>query len=568
MRKSYLLLPLTGVLLLSACGSSISSIKPLSMEEVTNKRMAEMSQEEKEGLIYKAVSDRVMVDSKNLMKIPQSDLNAISNVFTTINSSLQSGHPKILKEDYANYLLLEFARTPYQWKQTKIDAVGFDPSARLYFVDVTYETTDKMKNVVPKSKIPNGSPDGEALKQKRYQDYTNYLTAKTSAAPNAGSLLRDFKKAWGNPNTIRDEQQGYSLIQRTAQASGSSSDLGRLTYSGLVKNSMFNTGAKMTVRYVLKYKYNLGEETDLDVASLYVKNYDLNDAKGIETQLAQGRDKKTGTEVLKPFIDKLLISYHKAVEESNDLGLYSLFTDYGDVDKYYRDISDYTYNNAEGYKFDVLSRQGTTVYVKVDRINHIRAKGANMSMPTYDESWIYTLKLDSDDTIRLDSVNLVKSTLVGEPLSIIKDVSGVSDMIQYSGESFTKENKAKIIDAIKKFSKVVYTGKTDTKEFSEAVDVGISDNNLEKMTKQISSLQDNNKKTTYIVSWNTKTNVYASLTIREIFETNDQGNLDTEATIDLVNRDGVWKVSNYTRTMSIKTNSPTVDEKNSIAVDK
>lgn len=561
-------LSLSTVLLLSACGDDISKINALSMEEITNKRVSEMTQSEKEGAIYKAVADRITVDKAKLLKVQESDFTKIKNLISKINKDLSKGTDEYLKQEYVNYLLNNFTQTPYKWKQSEIVPVGYDASSKLYFVDVTYKTKDTMKMVVPKTKVPNGNPEGDALKKKRYEDYVMYLTALNNNAENSGQLLKDFKKVWGDPDKIRQEQQGESLMVRTNKIAKNDKDIGNLTYSGVIKNPNFTSGGTMTVRYVLKYKYNLGEETDLDIHSLYIKNYDLDNKEAILEKFKSDNEGLVGTEVLKPFIDKLILSYNKATEESNDIGLFQLFKDYADVDKYYNDLYLYSYMNTSGYKFEVLNRQGTTVNVLVSAVEHKRSKGANTSMPTYDTEYIMTLKLDADDKIKVDSINTLSSKLVGEPISVIKDVSGVSDLIQYSGDSFTKTNKAEVEKVVKKFSKVVFNGDTNTKDFASLIDTGISDTNISKITKQITSLQDNKRGATYIVSWNTKTNIFVSLTLREVFETGTEGFLDTEATIDLINRDGVWKVSNYTRTLNIKTNDSQINEKNAIAVNE
>lgn len=571
MHKKLLFLPLIGVVLLtSGCDSEVEDLQPLTLQEVAGNRLAALSQDEKDSLVYNYVSDRILVDTKNLLKVPSSDLDSIKKVFTSANKTLKSGKEDKLSKEYANYLLMNFARTPYEWEQTEINPVGYDASSRLYFVDVTYKTTSTMKSVIPSSKIPYGDEDAEKYKQMRYDEYTSYLDGKISGNPEANSEKREFEKRWGKIDDIKEQQQGVSILERTSKKRGSSSNLGRLTYTGLLADSNFNTGATMTVRYVLKYNYNLGEETDMGISSLYIKDYTIDGSDDIvkmyENQTSEAD--KNGTEVLKPFIDKLLTSYFKAVEESNHSGLNKLFYSYGQIDKYFDDLNSYAYTQTDGYKYQVLSRNGTNVTVKVTTEAHERAKGSGMSMPTYDQSYIFNLILDSDDNIKIDNVSLLSSKLVGEPISEIQNVSGVSDLIQYSKDSFTDSNKKDVKEVIKKFSKTVFAGKVDDSNFTSNVDIGVSDSTLNKMTSTITSLKNNKKKTTFIQSWDTTNNTYASLTLREIFETSDQGNLDTEAVIDLINRDGEWKVVNYTRTLNVKTSATTVDSKDALTVDE
>lgn len=561
-KRTLAFLGLATLILTGCANSEIQSMQPLTMEEVAGNRLAQMTQEEKDGLIFQYVSDRITVNKDNLINIDSGDTRKIDSLLENVNKNLRGADNKALKEEFANYMLTEFARTPYEWKQSTVDYVGFDASTRFYFVDVTYTTTDEYKRVIPTSSIANGSPSEEAQKQTRYSDYIYYLTMKRTNPEKAPEALTSFQSKWGTAHEIQQEQQGVSLLNRTKQESQTTGGLGKLTYTGLIKESTFNTGAKMTFRYVFKYQYNLGEETDLHVESLYLKDFELNGSESIITNL--DKDNVNGVEVLKPFVDKLINSYNKAVEESNDIGLYSLYTQYGEIDKYYSDLSKYTYNASGSYTYKILQRRGTNLLVEVDRVNQIRAKGSNMSLPTYAEKLIFNLVLNNDDTIKINSVNLIKSELIGEPLSVIKNVSGVSEIINYSDQSFTKENEQKVIDTIKLFSEVGLYADITSENFVKVIDVGISDTNLKRITDTITSIADAKRKVTYIVSWGTKTNVYASLTIREVFEGGAE-NYDTEAVIDLVNRNGNWKIVNYNRTLNVKTSSSSsVDAKNAL----
>ena len=563
---------LSGVFLLTACGANdIKDVPPLTLEEVAGTRLAQLTADEREGIIYRAVSDSIMVDTSNLIAVSDKDRSAINNLLLRVEKALRGKQNEddggvLINEDFLNYLLLEFARTPYEWRRINIDILGFDPASRLYFVDVTYKTTGVYKDVIPKSSIPNGSENEESLKQQRYTDYINYLTLKYRGREEEAQIaLEEFENRWGSLERVFAEQQGVSLADRTRAYNQDSGGLGKLTYEGLVKDSEFVNSATMVVRYVMKYNLNLGEETDLGLEALYLKSFELDNWNKILERYSGYSG--VGLEVLKPFIDRLLVSYHKAVEESNDVGLNNLFADYGSIDKYYEDLRNYTYNSIDGYNFKVLSRLGRNVSVLVNRSTKIRAKGANMSLPTYNEQYIYTLVLDNDDTIRIRGVHLLKSELVGEPISLIKNVSGISEKIQYSGEAFTAENRRQVEEVLKKFAEVVFNAKVDTEAFSEVVDIGISDMALQKISSYITAIPDATRKINYIVAWNTTTNVYVSVTLREVFET-ASGNMDTESVVNLVNRSGEWKVIDYTRTLNVKIEDTVIDTKNALSINE
>ena len=541
---------LTGCSLNSSGASKLANIPSMTLDEVAGTRLVASTNAEVESEIYNYVSDRIIVDGSKLIKVTAEDEKNITNLLANINTQLQGKGGNVLTDEYANYLLLEFAKTPYEWKQSNKEIKGFDPAARLYFVDVTYTTTGTYKSVVPDSKIPNGHPDSDAMKQKRYTDYITMLTAKYQGdLEKYGLLNRSFLNTWGELEGIFDEQQGVSLYERTLKKGTQSGGIGKLTYSGIVSNNKLNTGATMTIRYVLKYALNLGEETDLTVEALYLKNYTLNDYEKILNSYTL--DDYTSIEILKPFIDQLILSYNKCVEESNHIGLYKLFDNYATIDKYYDEIRDYTYCSIGGYNYQVVQRNGKEVVVRVDRIYQVRARGAEMSLPTYQETLIYNILLGTDDTIYVKDIHLLHSELIGEPLSVIKNVTGISEQMQYSDVAFSATNEKLVTELIKNFSNVVANGDYSSSEFLKYVDLGISQNTLNQMAETIKSITPV-KIHTYIVSWDTKTNVYCSVTVRQVFECKN-GNFDTEAVIDMGNRNGEWKVVNYTRTINIKT---------------
>lgn len=544
----------------SQTNGELTNIPSMTLDEVAGTRLVASTNQEVESEIYNYVSDRIVVDGSKLIAVTGKDERNITNLLANINTQLQGKGGHVLTDEYANYLLLEFAKTPFEWVQSNKDIKGFDPAARLYFVDVTYTTTNTYKSVVADSKIPNGHPDSDRLKQKRYIDYINMLNAKNNNNEKYMLLFENFTKAWGDLGDIFNEQQGVSLYERTLQKGTETGGIGKLTYSGLVSDNDLAVGATMTIRYVLKYALNLGEETDLSVEALYLKSYEL---KGYEQILNKYSLTDTASlEVLRPFIDQLILSYNKCVEESNHIGLYNLFYDYSTLDKYYDEIRDYTYNSIGGYNYQVLERKnnGKEVAVKVNRVNQIRARGAEMSLPTYEETLIFNIVLGQDDNIFIKDLYLLKSEMIGEPLSVIRNVTGISDQIQYSDVAFSETNRQKVEQLIKDFGQVVTNNDYSSNEFLKCVDLGISQNTLNRMADTIKAISGT-KKHTYIVSWDTKTNVYCSVTVREVFEC-ENGNFDTEAVIDMGNRNGEWKVVNYTRRLSIKTDGNVTDTSN------
>ena len=181
---SLLLLICMCIGLLTGCGVgsssvNLNSISSMSMEEVAGSRLLASTSQSLESEIYNYVSDRIVVDGSKLIKVTAKDEKNITALLENINIQLSGKGGNVLTDEYANYLLLEFAKTPYEWLMSSKDIVGFDPAARLYFVDVTYTTTQTYKNVVPNSAIPLGHSDADKLRKKRYSDYISMLTYKS-----------------------------------------------------------------------------------------------------------------------------------------------------------------------------------------------------------------------------------------------------------------------------------------------------------------------------------------------------------------------------------------------------
>lgn len=565
-KASYLLL---SSILLAGCGGSsalvdIDTIEPLSMEEVSGTRLAHLTEGEKEGQLQKYLDNSVVISSDNLIKISDGDFSAIENVLVGIDKVLAGKNIKkpdgtdYISKEFATYLALEFAKTPYTWVRTTAEPIGFDASSRLYFVDVTYKTTTNYKAVLPDSKIPKGSQFEDTLKESRYSEYMAYMDAKITNPESAQYMYTNFVNKWGNVSDILMEQSGKTLLQR---AGGSKSEsIGAYTYSGLLEDSTMKNGATMTIRYVFQYNYNLGEETSIGVSSLYIKEYNM-DGKDKYLDIEEDRDnlEAQSLDILRPFIKDSLLSYNRVVEAGNHIGLNSLYVNYGKYDKYYTELNNSAYTNFGEFVFKIIGRKGTEVQVVVEKQTQQRGKGTNMSMPTYRDKILYNLVLSSDDKVKIKNSYLLERTLIGEPTSVVKNITGVSDKLQFSSSVFSEANEEKVMQKLKDFLQLVYQNDTSSSAFASTIDLGVSDSTMAKVIDYMSNVKGANSKVNYIVKWNSRTNVYVSLTLREIFLFDDY-NLDTESTIEFVNRNDSWYVMNYNRELAIKTESGKIAE--------
>lgn len=581
-KVGILLLPLT---IMTGCGNSeesqistaVEAIEPLSLDEVASKRILSQNLEERAAEFTELIEDKKVVNSQNLSKVATKDRNAIIETFSKINAYL-TGAPNSeqvitnnqFSDNYANYLLLEMANTPYEWRQINQDVLGYDPKTRLYFVDVTYQTTGNTKLPVPNSKIPLGHPDSEELLAKRYQEYMAFGQMRHQIEQNGSSQVdlarvaeakRNFENRWGTIDSILWEQQNVPLIERTRQQDKSTGGLGKLTYNGLIINDkLSNLGAKMTIRFVLKYRLNLGEETDLYVASAYLKDYELLGADKVLEQYTL-KDKTT-VSILKPFIDRLIVSYNKAVEESNLFGLYSMYQNFSNWDKYYDEMDKYMYTSYGGYTFQILSRDGSDVLIKVTQSLKYRAKvdrkdGTESSLPQYIGTYLYHLVLGKDDKIYISSIVPLKKELIGEPESVIKNVTTISDTIEYAKEAFSEDNAKKVNELLQKFAQVVVNNDGSSDAFLATVDMGVSNIALNRIVDTIKSIQAE-REVMYVINWESRTNTFASARLKELFQRKDV-NYETESEISMVNRGGTWKVIDYARKLNLTLPPKTLD---------
>ena len=361
--------------------------------------------------------------------------------------------------------------------------------------------------------------------------------------------------------------------------------IGTYTYSGIAKQT-FTTHtdeATMTFRFILDFKFNLGAETSLGVSSVYLKDFMLygneDTLSSIKGNDAAAYDSANGLElitqnssVIKPYIDRCIDSYQKCIEENDIEGLYNIFgstktvdeysgrvlsttSRFKDWDKYYYDWSNYAYTKFDAYEYEIISWIGNQVQVLVTRNKKIRAKGSEMTMPSYSEEALITFIID-DDSIYLDNEVVLATHLVGEPVSMIKDVTGIASKIAYDEKSFSVENEAAVIEALKAFSKLQLTyanapttSVSGTTTEAGYVDLGVGTDTLTSIKETMGAIAAPTEKVTWLGTWSTKSNVYCKVHIREVFFLADGKTKDTEAYVGLISRNGVWSVVSYDRSL-------------------
>ena len=388
--------------------------------------------------------------------------------------------------------------------------------------------------------------DGVTLVE-RLQEYNYRLLNEKTSDTAETETNTDIEFSEDIESTVDESESNAYAIESEVQ------QLGVYTYGGLTEVAR-DYGAEMTFRMVFKYTYSISTDNAMELQSVYLYDYALNNSD--ELRAAYTTDTIQNGEALTPFIEKTVKSYRKALEESNHVGLYSLFVTYDKYDTYVADLLNYAYINNGGFSTELIGRKGDEVALIVTQRTQKRAKGTYMSMPTYQEEVLMKVKLCADDTVRIVSITTLNSMLIGEPLSIIRDVTGVSDQIAYDASAFTQSNAVAVEQVIGAFEAIqlAYNGKELATTDFNTLDLGMSSTEKTNMLNAFNAINqlDADKVAVWLTNYETKSNLYVSVKLREVFY-GAQNNLDSEATVGLINRNGDWKVISYTRTLAIPT---------------
>lgn len=594
-------------LMLGGCGMTTaeSRIKAettaFSAEEVKANRISVMTSEEREGMLYSYVSSAVQVDTSKLIAVEATDAKALKQRVVDMNKALQTGELRKIEnkkvvfdsgisESFANYMLWNFSKTPYSWNMTDCKIVGMDAATHLYFVDVTYKNTGAKKAVLPDSLLVEGQPDYSYVARMRFDAYKEYCqkykswkfavdtrqaadgtngnTSDAKIAEQYREFTEKFENRWGKLDELIKVQKEESPLERAGMYKNTG--IGSYAYC-FQPDELFQGsagGAEMKYRIVFGYAYNLGESVDLAMRAVYLTSYknNLADENSLKSEIV-------AEEILTPLVRRTLRSYFVAEDETNHRGLFSLFSSmvydseatadeksemypyykaqmgYEKYDTYYKDYNALNYHKTGTYLYTLLGRKDNLLYVKVSLNVAERAKGSAMSSPTYRKDMLVTLQLRPNDTMGVKDVSVIGMTILGEPLSVISKVTGVSEQMLFTTGGFTASNKAKVESVIKDFMKLELSHNFDSSVFT-CIDIGISSTQLENIRNNIDAM-----KADEIITWQTEytteSNMYVAVNLREVFINNTTGSKnEVESLLELVNRSGKWFVISYTRTMN------------------
>lgn len=532
---------MTCMFTLSGCGSNtkevaeLRNIKALNAEsELTN---VNMSISEKEAAVYAQVSNRTLLDLSSLTSVPASDRDAVVAYMDSVDAQLcgsLNADDGVIDESYTNYLLMEFEKTPYHWQRSSMNIRGMDPASRSVVIDVDYSTIGYNKVVQDPSYIVKGEPNFVTLEQVRYDRWLEILEAKhgfNNLDPEEIKALEEkFEKAYGKPEDIIDSQRNLSLTD-TVYETGT-----QKTYTGLIDHEQEQSGAKMTVRFVLVPQYALGINQGYSCQHMYVLNYQ------VDNDTTEGRTlySEEDSSVIADNVYNTLFRYYKCLDEDNFIGLNSLVNGFKNFDKHFEDYFETTYRKYDSFTLSVFNISGTTIECGATVSRKVRAKGSNMTFPIYTDRYYYVIEL-IDGRLQIVQEVLLSSTLEGEPAINTEtiDTTGFTSSI-----SLTNTDKKEIETLIANFGAQQLLNDSASDGFSDLVDMSLS-------ASQLSVLKDNmlsvtgKTKASWIISYLQGHQNYASVKCKELVQAEDGGISELTVTYDFIYKGGKWVIYDY-----------------------
>lgn len=536
--------------------SSVEDLKKLEAlnTEAVVKSVA-LTVSEKESAVYKQVVD------KSLLTLATSDVSDeiktnivtyMDKVDSKLRGTLSESDGFDLDDCYTDYLLMEFQKTPYTWARGKMTLRGEDTASGCVIIDVTYETTGQAKKVMPNSSITLGEPDYDKLLSVRFDRYIELLNRKYDR-DKGDTFAQDFatfQKIYGNVADILEEQRDLSLTDNISKTKT------QLTYSGMLNSDVEQSGASMTVRFVLVPEYAYGINTGYTCKHMYVLDYAL-DKQPEEQEPYTAED----SVVISDSVYDVLYRYYKCVDESNYSGLYTLTKDFNTLDRHFKDYFDTSYRKHEGFTLTIYSINGTKVECGVTLSRKVRAKGSNMTMPIYQDKLYYTLDLVGDQ-LQITNEVLLSSKIEGEPAISAKKIATTGFSSSVTLDSADKSNLEELVS---KAGVVQLAGDEVSDSFGEVVDLSLSARQLENLKAELLSIKGK-RKSVWVTSYLQGTTNYASVQTRELVQAEDGSIREYDVVYDYVYRGGKWKIFDLNVTSNVALRTKELVTKNAMCV--
>ena len=546
---------LVSSILLSGCGNSeISELNNISALNSESKVSGiKLSASDEEAVVYTQVSDRTLLDLTTLESVDSTDEQEVIAYMDSVDAQLcgtLSASDGVIDEYYTNYLLMEFQKTPYYWQRSSMNIRGMDATSRSIVVDVTYKTIDYAKDVKAGSYICLGEPNYEQKLQTRYERWISILSQKYGYSNTSWeSDYNQFVSVYGEPSEIIEAQKADSLTTQIYEKGN------QTTYSGLVDSEEEDSSASMTVRYILVPQYTLGINQGFNCEHMYVLNYALDNDPTEEKELYN----EEGSSRIADSVYELLNSYYQCEDENDFSGLYSLTSNFSELDKYYEDYFETTYRKHDNFTISLFDVSGTEIECGVSVSTKIRAKGSNMTMPIYTQRWYYTIEL-IDGSLKITNAVLLSTELEGEPTINTEEVetSGFTSKI-----TLDNQDKVNLENLIANFGVLQIKGDRTSDDFSDIVDTSISQSQMTELKTSMDSVSGVTR-VTWITSYLQGQSNYASIKCRELFQKDDNSIVEATVTYEFINKGNKWYVYNYTVNSSAKLDTTDLATKNSL----
>lgn len=557
MKRKFLLVSMGVLIVLSLSGCSNSEIAQLNSmpslnSEANTEESYSMSLGEKQSAIYAQVSERQLLDLSLLSDCSDDEIQAVKTYMNNVDSQLTgqtAAADGVIDECFTDYLLSEFEKTPYYWQRTKTVIRGVDSASGNIVVDVTYNTIETQKTLIPDSFIVMGEPDYDTKASVRQEKWNNVLVAKYNASRDWQPMWDEFVKMYGDPGQIFESQRNLGLTEQVFETGN------QRTYTGMTDSDMDKEGAEMTVRYILVPNYVLGINLGLNCEHMYVTEYKINNDKTTDMSLF----KEDGYATISDNVTKLMNSYFKCIDENDMSGLYKLTKDFKKLDKYYQDMFDTTYTKHNSFSISLFNIEGTHITAGIEVSSKIRAKGSNMTMPIYTDRYYVELEL-VDDQLQVSNMTLLSRVLEGEP---------TIDTDELESDGFTatidlsNQDKKDIEELICNFSSLQLQEDTTSDKFSDVVDFSMSDEKLATTKENLLSL-GGSKKVVWLQTYQQGTSNYASVKCRELYQQEDNSIIEATVTYEFISKGDRWYVYSYNVLSTVKLDTTNLSTANSL----
>lgn len=584
---SSILVLTTCASMLTGCGqdlsyNEVSNAVALGGESSINSLGYQLSYTEQQELVYAQVSNKTLLDLTYFNKCTidkkqqvTNYMNEIDNVIIGYNKNshfdslleyLETGNKQeVMKQDYANYIAFLFEQSPYYWQRSKMNIIGESTITGYIVCDVVYETINYKKDVIPKSTVAQGSPLYDTIVKNRYNVWCEILKicdktntsisqiesyASSGSAPNedtqhAADLFKKWTKSYGDYRDVYAEQERYGIFGQ---------DLidyfyetkNQVTYNGLIDHKAEQSGGTMTIRYILKPDIVLGINQGYTCTNAYLTEYkldnDITEDKSVFTA--------EGYATIADAVYELMYSYFKCIDESNHIGLYSLMTDYTNIDKYYQDYFDYTINKHNSFSVSLFDITGTHITCGINVSSKQRAKGTEMTAPIYADRYYVEIDLVGNK-LKISNITLLSRKIEGEPnINAIKqDESGFSQKI-----TLTDSDKKQIETQINNFSVYQLQANDMGTGLEEILDYSISNANMTSLKSNMLSMKGD-KKLIFLQSYIQGANGYALVKCRELFQTSSEPITEAVVQYELMLKGNKWYIVDYVVLNSFKSTS-------------